>query len=484
MFNDIIADSQNIVLVARLQRAISKLTTANYSTLEEYQTAIYSAVNSVLSLRNSMQTLASIKGGTPALISNLSTNISNLSNDIIDTVSYLTGVETNAANLFNLGELSQSQIRQTIRSQIYTNNSKYYVENFISNENIQSTTTTIDNQAGSAFLPLSSETQQSVSASLGTSSVGSSSDSLSNLLDGAINTSFVWVGATLELILTFPVATIVNRLVIDLDTYDGLIISNLTASPDGTTYNDILSSLNVNSILMNATNGKYSGAVVIDFPPQYVLTIKLVINNVIGTSLIALRNLYLYSRQYASSGQLTSTLISNPVGEIAFGVQELLPTSTNIVHQYSYDNVHFNTLVPGVVNFTQAYWYRALLSRTTTSTATNGLSSSLPNSSNYQVSNYSLLNLGSNITQVTISFSVVSGPIVLGDIPLPKSLVIQVSSVVLNTSQYTFLDNTVTLSSTQSNVTIVYQTVGLNSQILSSLQNYSTPILTEYTFES
>jgi hypothetical protein len=46
------------------------------------------------------------------------------------------------------------------------------------------------------------------------------------------------------------------------------------------------------------------------------------------------------------------------------------------------------------------------------------------------------------------------------------------------------LDNTVTLSATQYNVTIVYQTVGLNSQILSSLQNYLTPILTEYIFES
>jgi hypothetical protein len=484
MFNDIIADSENIILVSRLQRAIPSLAAANYSTLEEYQTAIYSVVNFVLALQNAMQPLKNIKGGTPALIGDLSGNVGNLSNDITDTISYLAGVESNVANLFNLGELSQNTIRQNIRTQIYNNNSKFYTENFIDNSNIQSNTAVIDTQSGMAYLPMSSQLQQAFSVALGTSSIGLTTNSLANLVDGLVDTTFVWNGNTLELILTFSAATIVNRLSLDLDTYDGLVITSFTASPDGTTYNDILESLDVSDVSMNATSGKYSGAIILDFPPQYALTLKLVINNVIGTNVIALRNIFLYARQYSSSGQLTSTLIENPIGNVTFSTEQLVPTSTNIVHQYSYDNVHFINFVPGAVNFTQAYWYRALLSRTSLSTATNGLASSLPNSSNYQVSTYSSLNLGSNITQSTIAFSVVSGPVVLGDIPLPKSLVVQVGSVILNTNQYTFLDNTVTLSATQYNVTIVYQTVGLNSQILSSLQNYLTPILTEYTFES
>jgi len=66
-----------------------------------------------------------------------------------------------------------------------------------------------------------------------------------------------------------PSPTIVNRLQIALDTYAGLEITNLTSSPDGLVFNDVLADLDVPMIILDATSGKCSGDVIIDFPPVW-----------------------------------------------------------------------------------------------------------------------------------------------------------------------------------------------------------------------
>jgi hypothetical protein len=484
MFNDLLSDSANVILVSRLNRTLPVITSSNYSTLEDYQTAIYSAVNRILSLQNSMQNLSTIKTQVPAEIGDLTSNFESLNDDANDTVSQLNSIENDAANLFNLGEASQTAIRQLIREQIYAKSLQLYVEDFINNVNIQNSTCTLDYIAGIAVLPLVNETQTSFSISLGTSSVGSTASNLTNLTDGAINTSYVWEGETLELILSFTAGQIVNRLSIDLDTYDGLEITSFTSSPDGLIYNDILASINTDSISLDVSSGKYSGSVIIDFPPQYVLNVKLIINNVIGLDNISLRNIFLSGRQYSSSGQITSTLINYPIGGITFQTDQLTTDLTNIIHQYSYDNVHFNIIIPGALTINQPFWYKALLSRSKSVTTNSGLIADPANNTYYTVVNSSTVSLGSSVTERMIVLSNITGPIVLSEIPLLTTLKVQINSAFVSASLYTFTNNTLTFNSNQSNATIIYQTSTLNSQTTANLENYTTPILREVKFKA
>jgi hypothetical protein len=218
MFNDLLGTSANILLVNRLNRIASSISADTFSTEEEYQAAIYSAVNAIVNLGNSMTPLTPIVANTPAIVGTFSTNLVNINNDNSDILTELQSIETDAARLFNLGEASQNSIRQLIREAIYANTSNYFTEPFI-NGNNYTTTGSVDYSAARAFLPIVSTTQLKPNFNLGIASVGSTTYPINQLNQNVPTALFSWTGSVLEVVCSFPSATIVNRVVIVLDDY-------------------------------------------------------------------------------------------------------------------------------------------------------------------------------------------------------------------------------------------------------------------------
>lgn len=487
MFDDLISDSGNTIMVARLNRAVAGLVAQPYSTLEEYQSAIYSIVNKILTLQSQMQPLTPITAESPCLIGDITGNLTLLNEDATDTASQLENVENDIARLFNLAEAAQTNIRQVLRQKLYTNTVSSYTEPFISNINIQNSTATIDYAAGIALLPLISEIITAPSITLGISSIGNSTDELSLLTDNDATTTYNWIGSRLELIFSFTSIQIINRLYIDLDVYDGLEIVEFSSSPDGIVYGDILGDLSVDNIPLDSSSNKNSGSVIVDFPPQYTSSMKIVIENVVAANSVSLRGIQLASRQYSSSGQLTSTIINAPIGSVSFEADVLVDIYTTITHQLSLDNVHFYSIQPGIQTIGQAFWYRALLTRsdqqfTNSSNLLQGTSQDPSVSANYSLVSSSAISLGSNITERIINLSSVTGAIVLIDTIVPGSLQIQIGSVFLNNSQYSFNNNTISLVSPAANISIIYQTSSLGATSVAALKNYYTPQLQEVRF--
>src|ERR1035441_1873005 len=242
-----------------------------------------------------MQSLVQV-APRPAIVGDLTQNLTLLNQDAGDIAAEMLRVEDNAAALYNLAATSQNSLRQLIRTAIYASNPKLFVEAFIDDSALAASyTTTLDYNAGLATLPLGVETQVTPTIAIGLGSVGTAGTPVSNLSAGTVGSSLQWNGTVLELVLSFSGPTIINRLALALDEYEGLEITELTSSPDGLSTDDVLKDLGVSSIIMDATSGKYSGHVVLDFPPRYVTQMKIVIESRAGQATFGIRSLSLFN---------------------------------------------------------------------------------------------------------------------------------------------------------------------------------------------
>jgi hypothetical protein len=115
MFSSQIPDANATLLNARVTRIQNFLRSLTESTLEDYQVHVYSALNAVLNLGNQMQPLSSISPEGPAIIGDLTNNLTLLNQDGTDIASVLLATESSAAQLFNLAEATQTQELQMIR---------------------------------------------------------------------------------------------------------------------------------------------------------------------------------------------------------------------------------------------------------------------------------------------------------------------------------------------------------------------------------
>jgi hypothetical protein len=494
MFNEAYTDPNSQLLVDRLARIAQQLRSITLSTMSDYQAEVYSAVNAVLSLGVAMTPLDPVGGQGPAVVGDAANNFTILNNDAADIAAETLRVEDTVADSFNLAATTLNQLRQQIREFIYQNNQQRFSEDFLNSQNLSGVSANLDFNAGLATSPVVSTVTLSPTISIGTDSVGEidSNSSLNNLTADVVGEFFQWDGSSLELILTFPTAQIMNRITINLDNYSNMEISTFTTTPDGTLIQDVLDDLGVNSIDIDGTSNKFSGDVIIDFPPRYVLTARLVLLDRSGTDVISIRNLTCEQISYSSTGQLTSIPITAPTGTVAFStIQNVFSPYVTITHQLSYNGTQFTAIDPGdtiVLNSTP-FFYRAVFGRSASAFSAQSPLNQSPldpvGSPYYTLTTSTSTPLGNGIIERTLQINDITGPIILRETPLPNSLVVQEGTVILSLSaqNYVFNDNTVAFPTNVTGITITYQTSSLGSAAISDLENYYTPLLYEYKFE-
>lgn len=483
-----------MILVDRLARISQNLRSLTLSTVEDYQASVYSLVNAVLSLGVSMTPLNPIGAEGPATVGDASSNFTILNNDAADIAAETLRIENTAADSFNLAATSLNQLRQQIRQSIYSSNQNIYREDFLNSINLTKVSANLDFNAGLATNPTITSIPLSPNLSIGPSSIGSidSSSALSNLTADIVGEFFQWNGTTLELILTFPTAQIMNRITINLDNYAGLEIDTFTTSPDGTLVQDVLVDLGVDRIEIDGTSNKFSGDVILDFPPRYVITARLIILDRTGTGSIALRNLTCEQITYSPTGQLTTIPITAPVGTVVFStIQNVFAPYVSITHQLSYNGTQFISINPGsTIELTSTpFFYRAVLERSASAFSAQSPLNQSPldpvGSPYYSLSTSTTTPLGNGLIERALQINNITGPVVLRETPLPNSIVVQEGSVILSLSNadYTFTNDTIAFPETVTGVNITYQTSSLGSAAVSDLETYYTPLLYEFKFE-
>jgi hypothetical protein len=495
MFNPVFTDESNAILKGRLASISEQLRNLTLSTAEDYQAEVYSAVNAVISLGEQMTPLAPVGAEGPAVVGDVSVNYTQLNNDAQDIANELLRIEDASASLFNLAATSQNQLRQLIREQLFKSNQQRYSEDFLNQNNLSGVTASLDFNAGVAGNALLDETDIQADFSAGPSSVGAldSTGSFDNLTDNKPDTAMIWNGSTLELVLTFATPEIINRVSLNLDEYTEIEIDSFTTSPDGTLVEDVLIDLGVDRILLDGTANKFSGDVIIDFPPRHIKTARIIIKDRVGVGRIAFREFGVSRRRYSSTGQLTSAAIAAPTGRVLFTTDELTTTPyTGITHQISYDGTQFTVISPGDVITLQSspFYYRALLERSTSKfDVTQGPLIQSPldplASANYTVTSVTTLPLGNGVIERTVALDAVTGSVVLRDIPMPGTLEIQEGAVILSVANgdYSFANNTVSFPADVTGIVITYQTTSLGSSAIKDREEYYTALLYEVRFD-
>jgi len=494
--NPIFTDESNAILVNRLARVSSALRALTLSTAEAFEAQIFSDVNAVLSLGEVMTPLHPVGAEGPAIVGDVIDNYTILNNDAGDISAELLRQEDDAASAFNLSASSQNQLRQLIRERIYASNKKRYIEDFLNQNHLTNVTANLDFAAGVATCPLNNGTTLTPTITIGNGSVGSLADgsSVGYLTDGLSTTALTWNGTSLELILSFPQPRIMNRLEVVMDNYEGLEIDTFFTTPDGTLVEDVLSDLFAGRIIMDATSGKYSGAVIVDFPPRHVSVARIVINDRVGDEVVALRALSVSQRNYSSSGILQAGPISAPTGSVLFTtLQDVFSPYVSIVHQISYDGANFTSITPSsTINLAASpFWYRATLLRNKAAFhPQQGPLNQSPldpvQSAYYTVQSTMTTPIGNGSIQRSLQLSNITGAIVFRETPTPGTLTIQAGSVILNQADgdYAFTNNTLSFPTSQSAITISYQTTALGAAAVADREDYYTPLLYSFRFEA
>lgn len=483
-------DTNDCLLVNRLGRVLASLQALQLSTREDYLAQLTSMVNQVLNEDYQMQEPITITPQTPGIVGDPTTNMKQLNQDCGDIADEIARLENNASVLYNLSAAVQNALRQQIREGIYASTATCFNEAFINQNRISSTTATVDFVAGRAMSTLINETTLSPTLAVGANSVGSTSDSISSILNASDSNLFTWDGELLELIVTFPTPTIMNRLTLSPDDYKGYEITSFTTSPDGSLFTDVLADLEVDSIIMNAAAGKYSGSTVVDFPPRSVSSARIVFENRVDGTTIPLRSMTLTQRSYQPTATITSNCQTSPTGQVLFEVdQNVFSPFVSITYQISTDGVNFTTIQPGVVNLPSNWWYRAILSRSTTAFTSNSqplipTTADPAYSSGFTLVTSTSVAVSPTTIQRTLVFENVTAAIPLRETPIPGTLVISQGTVYLTSSQYSLdSNNNLSFPSTMSSVTVSYQTSAQGSASLPALEQYYTPFLNQVQFQ-
>jgi hypothetical protein len=485
----------NALLQARLNNLQQTLRKLTYYTRQDYQAEVYSALNAVLNLNNNMTPLNLIVPETPAIIGDLETNLDTLNDDAQSIVAQVTDLESQASELYNLCAMTQNSLRQQVRENLLLPTSQLYIEPFLNKNNLDTnkTTATLDYATGLATLPLISETAIVPDRiEIGPSSSGSmaSGSTANSMINAAFGTIMTWNGPVLELRLEFDTPQIINRLYLIQDNYQGLYLQELTCSDTGSNQDNIKTDLQESQFLLNASSGKFSGNVILDFPPRTISELRIILQDMTGQNLIALRGINAAQRLYDTQAIIQSNSISQPSNTVYFNtIQNVSTPLVTITHLLSYDNVHFQVITPGSeINLASSpFWYQGSFNRMTNISELSGplLTTTDPGlNTNYVLTSSTTINVGANVIQRNLSFSSVTGPIVLLDDPLPGTFVVYQGAIQLPSTAYTFNDNTLIFPAPIQNVSISYQTSSTGTAGLQSRLQYFSPFLYEFSFEA
>lgn len=473
--------------LGRIQTAIAAL---NLSTREDYIAQLTSMVNLVINEDYQMQELINISSQTPAIVGDPTTNMTLINQDCQDIADEIARLENNSSVLYNLTAATQNTLRQKIRESIYLSTSNSFIESFINQNQIASSTATIDNVAGRSMSGLINETILNPVLSIGLSSVGSTYDDIASLLSSSITNLFTWKGSTLEIIVKFPTPTIVNRLILQPDDYKGYYITQITASPDGSLFTDILETIGLDYIDLGPEAGNYSGTAIVDFPPTQVSTMSIIVQNLVDGTTIPLRSISLSQRSYNPTAIITSNPITSPTGNVIFQTEDsVFSPYVSCTYQISSDGIIFTTIQPGLLTLPSTWWYRVLFNRPTTSFINTSpviaTTSDPAYSTGFTLVSSTSTVISLNTLQVTLVFSNVTGVIPLNQTPLPGTLSISQGSVYLTNSMYSIdSNNNLSFPGTMTSVTVSYQTSAAGASNISSLQSYYTAFIDGISFNS
>jgi hypothetical protein len=494
MFNSVTDDPKNELLRDRLSRLADDIRQLELSTREEYQAELYSRVNAILAEGVEMTPLIPITAEGPAILGDLTRNLSLLNRDGADVAGQILRIEDIASRLYNLAASSQNSLRQQIRELALSSNQKRYLEPFINVSNLGDFNGSIDQNAGVASLPLITDTELDLTQatiSIGNNSEGTQQSEVDTLTDGRIDTIFSWNGTKLELIVRFKQPEIINRLKIEMDDYQGLEVTVLETSPDGTLVENILGDLGVTSLELNGIQSKYSGDFILDFPPRHCSSLRLVLEDRVDVALIALRALSVFSRRYSNAGFIITKPITAPTGTVRFStIEKTVAPLTSITHQLSYNGVHFSVIQPGqeIILTSTPYWYRAVFERSTTrfddaDAPIEGINSDPLANTNFVLGSSHSVPVGDGIMERTLFFQEITGPIKFRETPLPNTLQIQEGSVLLEPSEYAFNGGILSFEDDRGSITVTYQTSQLGAASIKQRQEYYSPLLYEARFE-
>ena len=239
MYDSLSTTGEQELLKARLAQAEADLRSTPVTTGEDLLAAVYSRLNGVLALGNSVSPLVPVARAGPASAGDLNGNFALLGQDAQAIVRQLLSTENDAATLFNLFASTQNNLRQLVREMVYTSGSRRYCEEFINSTNLGTYSATVDFNAGLALLPVMSETfvpPTSIDFGVACEGVlGSGTTDL--LLDGKTETSLVWAGSRLELVFNFADVKVLNRFRIELAGYQGLVVEEFSRDRKSTRLN-------------------------------------------------------------------------------------------------------------------------------------------------------------------------------------------------------------------------------------------------------
>jgi len=503
--NNLNLSSGDQLLQSRLNNLLQTARSLSMPTQVELQSQIYSLLNAIIAQGNQVSRLVPLHGETPAVADDIYQNLSLLSQDALGISQQLLALEQDAAQLFNLAATTQNSLRQQVRKQVYTSTRQKYQENFIDNEVLDAahTSASIDFGVGAAFLPLLTD-QPAVPSTvvLGVNcDTGTLTGNLSDLLDGDLTTYVTWNGSLLELFFTFATPTILNRITIELNSYQGIYLNKLVSSPDGVLIEDLRAELQAEDLSLDGSSNKFSGDVTLDFDPRHVSQLRLVLEDQTGANQISLRNIYFSARTYDTTASVqTDPITFDSLGMVNFdAVSHQADQLTSITHQISYDGLSFQGLVPGqeIDLGATTCWYRAMLQRLDANFAQAASPINDPGADPattgwFQINNIATLDMGNNILQRSIKINIQpqnppsndTRSLVLQETPLPNTLTVYQSNALLGPDVYQFNGNTLTFSSSEGmpNVLICYQTSALANAGLVARKGYYTPRLYQVSF--
>ena len=513
MFNPIFGEQPNEVFLSRLRRLEQQLRGLTLSTREDFQAEVYSRLNAILARGNRTSALQPVPREGPAVVGQVSENLSILNNDAQDIVAQMLSTEDEAAKLYNLAALTQDALRQRVRERIFASTLQSYVLPFINDNDLEKTTASLDFAAGMATLPVLEEveimpTDTQLGPWGGDPSLFSPGHGLEALFDGKLETVMVWPSGYLEIILSFAEPQIINRIRFEQDDYRQLTLQELsTTTVDGVFSDNIVSELFGGQphldLAMDCSSGKFGGDFIVDFSPRCVRQLRLAIYDPRGGQ-VALRALHIYRRKYAKSAQVQTRGISLLPGSVRFSSQERVPGPlVSIAHLLSFDGISYQALQPGQIltladSPTTKIWYRTLLDRHDLAIAEQSgplLSVRDPNlNDDYRVSQTTTVDIGGNLVERTIAFESIDGPVTFQDVPLAtgsrqpgsatdSALKVWEGAVLLSPSSYSFLNNVLSFSTSKSNITVRYQTSAAGTAGLETRKDFYSPYLFEARFE-
>src|ERR1035437_8000966 len=422
-------------------------------TREDIVAEVYSELNGVLALGNNVSPLRPIAREAPAIAGDVQGNFQILNQDAQGIVQQLLDTEGSTAGLYNLFASSQNNLRQMIREQLYQPSQRRYSEEFINSKRLDAQTSArIDYNAGVATAPLLKETAVTPdSARTGVSSVGSSTTDIGLLLDGLLETAFVWTGVLRE---------------------------------------DLLADLPAANRSIDGSAGKYSGDWIADFDPRSVQQLRIVLADFVGNPSITIRDISFSQRTFSNSDMAQSLSIAAPQGTVLFRAeQHAADTLTSISHQFSTDGVHYTAIVPGqqLVVGSGGFWYRGSMQRLDANfdqaTSPLDLSGEDPTiDPAASVANIVTVDMGNGILERTINLTAVSGTITLNETPLAGTLSVYQGTVVLAPPAYMVSGNAIAFQPLQG-ITLRYQTSSYANAGLGARKNYFTPYLYSVSFE-